>query len=83
MTMKKIKAALVQKLAILNLIKQDHRCINKVTKPCLGFKSLQTALKTIAGIESSHNLLKGQLQRIFSAGRSRAQIVNELFGLTA
>ncbi len=66
-----------------NIIEQDHRFIKKVTKPCLGFQSLPTASKTIAGIEAMHILWKGQLRRSFSAGLSRAQIVNKLFGLTA
>jgi transposase, IS6 family len=63
-----------------NIIEQDHRFIKKVTKPCLGFQSLPTASKTIAGIEAMHILWKGQLRRSFSAGLSRAQIVNKLFG---
>jgi transposase, IS6 family len=66
-----------------NIIEQDHRFIKKVTKPCLGFKSLRTASKTIAGIEAMHTLWKGQMRRCFSAGLSRAQIVNKLFGFTA
>ena len=66
-----------------NIIEQDHRFIKKVTKPGLGFESLRTASKTIAGIEAMHTLWKGQMRRCFSAGLSRAQIVNRLFGLSA
>ena len=66
-----------------NIVEQDHRFIKKVTKPCLGFQSIQTAAKTISGIEAMHILWKGQLGRSFSVGLSRAQIVNKLFGLTA
>ena len=66
-----------------NIVEQDHRFIKKVTKPCLGFQSIQTAAKTISGIESMHILWKGQLGRSFSVGLSPAQIVNKLFGLTA
>jgi transposase-like protein len=66
-----------------NIVEQDHRFIKKVTKPCLGFQSVRTASKTISGIEAMHMLWKGQLQRSFSAGLSRAQIVNKLFGLAA
>ena len=66
-----------------NIIEQDHRFIKKVTKPCLGFKTIRTATKTISGIEAMHILWKGQLRRSFSAGLSRAQIVNKLFGLSA
>ena len=66
-----------------NIVEQDHRFIKKVTKPCLGFQSIQTAAKTISGIEARHILWKGQLGRSFSVGLSPAQIVNKLFGLTA
>jgi transposase-like protein len=33
-----------------NLIEQDHRFIKKKTNPMLGFKSFETAKKTIEGI---------------------------------
>ena len=66
-----------------NIVEQDHRFIKKVTKPCLGFQSIQTAAKTISGIEAMHILWKGQLGRSFSVGLLPAQIVNKLFGLTA
>ena len=66
-----------------NIVEPDHLFIKKVTKPCLGFQSIQTAAKTISGIEARHILWKGQLGRSFSVGLSPAQIVNKLFGLTA
>ena len=66
-----------------NIVEQDHRFIKKVTKPCLVFKSIPTATKTISDIEAMHILWKGQLRRSFSAGLSRAQIVNTLLGLSA
>jgi len=66
-----------------NIVEPDHRFIKKVTKPGLGFQSIQTAAKTISGIEARHILWKGQLGRSFSVGLSPAQIVNKLFGLTA
>ena len=66
-----------------NLDEQDHRFIHKVTKPCLVFKSILTAAKTISGVEVMHILWKEQLRRSFSAGLSRLQIVNKLFGLSA
>ncbi|MCZ8514333.1 IS6 family transposase [Paenibacillus filicis] len=37
-----------------NIIEQDHRFIKKVIKPMMGFKSFNTAEKTIAGIEVMH-----------------------------
>jgi hypothetical protein len=50
---------------------------------CLWFQYLSTSSKTLSGIEAMHILWKGQLQRSFSAGLSRAQVINKFFGLTA
>ena len=44
-----------------NIVEQDHRFIKKVIQPCLGFQSIQTAAKTISGIEAMHILWKGQI----------------------
>ena len=44
-----------------NLIEQDHRFINKITNPMMGFKAFHSAKATIDGIETAHMLRKGQL----------------------
>jgi putative transposase len=44
-----------------NIIEQDHRFIKKITRPMLGFKALQSARATLAGIEAAHMIRKGQL----------------------
>ncbi len=41
-------------------IEQDHRAVKRVTRPMLGFKSVETAQRTLAGIELMHMLRKGQ-----------------------
>ncbi|MDB5055138.1 MAG: putative transposase [Bacilli bacterium] len=41
-----------------NIVEQDHRFIKKITNHLLGFKSFQTAEKTLAGIEAFHMLRK-------------------------
>jgi transposase-like protein len=43
-----------------NLIEQDHRGVKLRIGPMLGFKSFSTAAITIAGIELSRRILKGQ-----------------------
>ena len=58
-----------------NIVEPDHRFIKKVIQPCLVFQSIQTAAKTISGIEARHILWTGQLGRSFSVGLSPAQIV--------
>jgi putative transposase len=44
-----------------NHVEQDHRAIKRVTRPMLGFKSLDAAHDTLAGIELMHMLKKRQL----------------------
>jgi len=42
-----------------NIVEQDHRFIKKKTKQMMGFKSFDTAQKTISGIEVMHMIHKG------------------------
>jgi len=44
-----------------NILEQDHRFIKRIINPMLGFKSLQSATATIAGIEPAHMIRKGQI----------------------
>ena len=44
-----------------NVIEQDHRFLQRVIKPGLGFKSFNTARRTIKGYEVMHMLRKGQV----------------------
>ncbi len=44
-----------------NAIEQDHRFLQRVIKPGLGFKSFNTARRTIKGYEVMHILRKGQV----------------------
>jgi hypothetical protein len=44
-----------------NVIEQDHRAVKRVTRPMLGFKALDAAQATLAGIELMHMLKKRQL----------------------
>lgn len=43
-----------------NIVEQDHRGPKRIIKPSLGFKSFNSAQRTIAGIELCHMLRKGQ-----------------------
>ena len=42
-----------------NLIEQDHRFIEKITNPMMGFKAFHSAKATIDGIETAHMIRKG------------------------
>ena len=44
-----------------NVVEQDHRAVKRVVRPMLGFKSMETAQRTLAGIEVMHMLKKGQM----------------------
>lgn len=44
-----------------NLVGQDHRTVKRVVRPMRGFKSCETAQRTLAGIELLRMLKKGQL----------------------
>jgi putative transposase len=42
-----------------NVVEQDHRAVKRITRPLLGFKSVEAAQSTLAGIELMHMLCKG------------------------
>jgi putative transposase len=46
-----------------NIIEQDHRFIQKITRPIQTFKSFNSAAATLAGIETAHMIRKGQFSR--------------------
>jgi len=47
-----------------NVIEQDHRFLQRVIKPGLGFKSFDTARRTIKEYEVMHMLRKGQVMGV-------------------
>ena len=55
-------ASEIRQLTYLNnMIAQDHRGVKRITRPMLGFKSLEAAQATLVGIELMHMLRTGQL----------------------
>jgi len=56
-----------------NGIEQDHRFLQRVIKPGLGFKSFNTARRTIKGYEAMHMLRKGQVMGVLK-GDVQAQL---------
>ena len=49
-----------------NIIEQDHRTIKRHGKMALGYKTIESASATIAGIEAMHMLRKGQVSGLGS-----------------
>ena len=47
-----------------NIVEQDHRRIKRLVRPGLGFGSLRTAKRTLAGYEAMAMIRKGQVHNI-------------------
>src|SRR4051812_46031685 len=68
-----------------NIVEQDHRRIKHLVRPGLGFGSLPTARRTLAGYEGMAMIRKGQVRNIGGSDDMRAQaaFVAGLFGIAA
>jgi transposase-like protein len=67
-----------------NIVEQDHRRIKRLVRPGLGFASIRTARRTLAGYEAMAMIRKGQVHSI--GGRDmtpQAVFVADLFGVAA
>ncbi len=67
-----------------NIVEQDHRRIKRLVRPGLGFGSLRTARRTLAGYEAMSMVRKGQVHKV--GGRdmqAQAAFVAGLFGVAA
>lgn len=45
-----------------NVIEQDHRNIKRIVKPMMGFKTFNSARRTLSGIEAMNMIRKGQVK---------------------
>ena len=67
-----------------NIVEQDHRRIKRLVRPGLGFGSLPTARRTLAGFEGMAMIRKGQVRNIGRSDmRAQATFVAGLFGIAA
>jgi transposase-like protein len=65
-----------------NLIEQDHRFIKRLTKPGMGFFSLETAWRTLQGFEIMNMIRKGQVRGVGKGDvRDQVTLVATLFGV--
>lgn len=62
-----------------NIIEQDHRRIKRIVKPMMGFKSINTARRTIKGIEAMAMIVKQQTRCFCRTIQEQVQFVNRLF----
>ncbi len=67
-----------------NVVEQDHRNIKRIIKPIMGFKSFNSARRTLSGIEAMNMIRKGQVKEI-EQGNSGSQVefIESLFGIAA
>jgi transposase-like protein len=67
-----------------NIVEQDHRRIERLVRPGLGFKGFHTARRTIAGYETMAMVRKGQVSAIPADDMpAQAAFIATLFGAAA
>ena len=67
-----------------NIVEQDHRRIKRLVRPGLGFSSMHTAQRTLAGDEAMAMIRKGQVQNVGGRDmRAQATFIAGLFGIAA
>ncbi len=65
-----------------NVVEQDHRNIKRMTRPMMGFKSFNSARRTLCGIEAISMIKKGQVVEKGDSV-SQAKFIEEIFGIAA
>jgi transposase-like protein len=66
-----------------NIVEQDHRFIKKRVRSMLGFKSFDTAISILSGVEAMHMIKKEQIDLQDQSVQNQIQFINNLFGLAA
>ncbi|MBD3886490.1 DDE-type integrase/transposase/recombinase [Phormidium tenue FACHB-886] len=66
------------------LVEQDHRNIKRIVKSMMGFKTFNTARRTLSGIEAMNMIRKGQVKGIKQGDRvSQAKFIEAILGVVA
>jgi transposase-like protein len=67
-----------------NIIEQDHRFVKKRVRACLGYRSFDTADRTLQGVEAMNMIRKGQVKRLDRSDvAGQAKFVASLFQIVA
>jgi transposase-like protein len=75
-------AIAIRKIKYLNnIVEQDHRAVQRVTRPMLGFKAFDAAQGTLAGIELMHMIKKEQM--VVEEGREGRTAAELFYSLAA
>ena len=76
------KTELRQVKYLNNRIEQDHRHIKRIVKPMMGFKTFNSARRTLRGIEAMNMIRKGQVRWLPKDDiAGQVAFVSRLFGL--
>jgi transposase-like protein len=66
------------------VIEQDHRHIKRIVKPMMGFKTFNSARKTLSGIEAMNMIRKGQVKGVKPGDSgSGIKFIEAIFGIAA
>jgi putative transposase len=75
-------AITIRKITYLNnIVEQDHRAVQRVTRPLLGFKSFDAAQGTLVGIALMHMMKKKQL--VVEAGDEGLTAAEQFYALAS
>ncbi|WP_242043406.1 IS6 family transposase [Leptolyngbya sp. FACHB-671] len=65
-----------------NVVEQDHRNIKRITRPMMGFKSFNSARRTLRGIEAMSMIRKGQVKGVKPGDSvSGVKFIEAIFGI--
>ena len=64
-----------------NIVEQDHRAVQRVTRPMLGCKLFEAEQSTLVGIELMHMIKKRQMMR--EAGSEGLTATEQFYALAA
>jgi transposase-like protein len=67
-----------------NIVEQDHRNVQRLTSPGLGFGNFWTVRRTLAGYEAMAMIWKGQVRKIGGCDiKAQARFIATLFEVAA
>jgi IS6 family transposase len=67
-----------------NIVEQDHRNIKRIVKPMMGFKTFNSARRTLSGIEAMNMMRKGQVKGVKQGNSvSGVKFIEAIFGIAA
>ncbi len=65
-----------------NVIEQDHRHIKRIIKPMMGFKTFNSARRTLSGIEAMNMIRKAQVKGVNQGDSvSGVKFIEAIFGI--